>query len=461
MEEENGLKLKDIIKVLLGNKWLYLIMVGLFFVAGVVGLSIYSQQKSEYVAFYDYDIAGFSTNVDESGNIYASYLDGEKFDPRSLITQEKIKEYFSNNEELKNLDAEKLYKNNVIKSFGYKIKYAKNNHKIDSNDADYIESNRGYELVLNAKFLNKSQAKVLSETIANEVLRISNIKIDKIQYDMYLTYCDNTNNYPEKVSNLKNGIDYLKELSDSLSKTYGDVILEEGKYGGTDEKYFLESNSFSNWQKRLNYTFDSYYVESLSSELEVNGYVSKDSILYITSLKTNIANLERERDVNSGILHDLETQRDQLIGKIGTDVTIESVEIGEFNNEIIALTKLIAEEQERIDIYTLQLQKAEASTLSQEYIDSLNVFDSKVTDIRNDLEFYTNQYEAIAKQVMKNNSSVYFDCPDVVALQGNVQILVIGAASIGIALFAPILVNLAIAVFNAADGKHIIFKKKD
>lgn len=467
MEEENGLTLKGIIKVLLGNKWIYLLMVGFFLIGSAIGLSIYSSRESEYVALFDYDVAGFSTIVDDNGNVEAKFIDGEKFNPRSLVTKEKIREIFANSEELKHLNVDSLYEANLVKSFEYSIKYVKNDHQKDGNDAAYIENKRGYELVLNPKCLNKAQAKTLTEAIANEVIRISSIKIDKIQYRSYLNYFDSTNSYPDKISSLNSGINYLKDLSNTLVEEYGDVILTEGNYGGEEEKYHLDSKSISSWQKQLDIVFDSYYVDSLSSEQEINGYISEDSNTYVESLRSTIANLSKQVEVDTLVLEDLKAQRKTLIETLGTDVTIESVEIGEYNGEIISLTKKIAEENQLLEMYELQLKKLDPSSFSSPeerelYYSNLLHFNDKLSSIRENLEFFTNQYEAIAKATMKNELRVYFDSPEVVTTQGNIKAVVIAGSSLAIGLFAPMVVNLCFAAFKTADGKPILnFKKKN
>lgn len=465
-EQQKELKIKDVIKVLLGNKFIYLIMAVCFMAVSIGALSFFSARKGEYVALFDYDVAGFSTTVDEAGNVNAQFIDGEKFDARSAITKEKVLKYFASSEELENLDAEELYTNNVIKSFGYTVKYVKNSHQKDEKDAAYIEEKRGYELVLNSKLLNEDQAKALTQAIANEVVEASKVKIDKIQYDAYLNYYDSTNSYPEKISSLTNGIAYLKDLSNSLIGEFGDVLLNEGNYGGDDAKYHLDSKTISSWQKQLDIVFDLYYVDSLAAEQEINGYISADAENYVESLKTVIANLKKQYEVDLIVLEDLKDQREKLFDSLGTDVTIESIEIGEYNGEIIALTKKMAEEDQLVKLYQAQLDKLDPTKFPSPeerdaYMANLAQFDSKLSAIRENLEFYTNQYEAIAKQTMKNDSLVYFDNPNIVKAQGTMDFVVTFAASLAIGLVAPMLVNLAITVFKIADGKPIFKLKKE
>ena len=94
MEQEKTISGKDIIKVLLGNKWLYLVMAATFLVVSFVGLNLISSMRKEYVAFFDYDVAGLTTVTTEDEEKVTYYIDGEKFDPRSIVTREKINQYF-------------------------------------------------------------------------------------------------------------------------------------------------------------------------------------------------------------------------------------------------------------------------------------------------------------------------------------------------------------------------------
>ena len=203
MEEEKKISLKDIIKLLLGNKWIYLIMVAAFFVTSIVGFSLYSYLSKEYIAFFNYDVAGFT--YDENNGCF---IDGEKFDPRSLLTEDKVNSYLKSNDSLNDFTYNEVITKGGVKSFEYKIKYEKNDHVMNDEDNKYIESERGFELILNAKTFSKEQAKYFVEIVANQVIEISKEKIDSIKYDFYLKSFRGANSYSDKVSSLESGIEF-------------------------------------------------------------------------------------------------------------------------------------------------------------------------------------------------------------------------------------------------------------
>ncbi|MBO7614393.1 MAG: hypothetical protein J6T15_01645 [Bacilli bacterium] len=469
MNEEKRVNGKDVIRLLLGNKWLYLVLVGVFFVTSFVGLSLFSSSRKEYVAFFDYDVAGFNTVVSENGEKNSYYIDGEKFDPRAIVTKEKISGYIQNNNYLSGLDAEKMSQRNLVTSFSYKTRYKANDHKMDDKDSAYVEDQKGYELVLDSYGLNDFQAKVLCECIADEVISVSKNKIDKIHYSSYITAYDKAKSYPDKINNLVSGIENLTKLSETLKETYGDVLLPSGNYGGDEGYYYLDQFTISSWQNQMRLAFDSYYVNSLSNELEVNGYIVPESKEYIESLRSTVESLNRQIAVNNGVLIELKNQRDGLVRSVGsseggsstnTNATVESLEIREYNTEIIALTKQIAEDTERVNLYKLQLDKLNTSSLTPEYNSNLEAFESKLTNIRADLEFYTNQYEAIAKKIMIDNLNVYFDSEEIVTARGEFDFSIIFVGSVAIGILAPMLVNLILAGFNLAEGKSLLNLKK-
>ena len=467
MEQEKTISGKDIIKVLLGNKWLYLVMAATFLVASFVGLNLISSMRKEYVAFFDYDVAGLTTVVTDQEEKNTYYIDGEKFDPRSIVTREKITRYFKDREELHGLNVDDLYSRNIIHSFEYTIRYKKNDHKMDDKDAAYIVDKKGYQLVMNSYGMNDHQAAGLASAIANEVLDITKTKIDKISYSSFIEAYDNSKSFPEKLSNLTSGINYIKELSNGLKGNYGDVVIKGGLYGGEEDKYLIEEQTISTWQNQMNIIFDSFFIDSLVNELEVNGYISPDSTDYITNLQTRISSLEREISTNTKTRDALIADRKALIEN--SNATLESLEIREYNTEIIELTKLIESQEEEVEKCGLQMEKItgkkrDGSSLSQEEIAAYNVgltsFSQKLESIYDDLAFYTVQYEAIAKKVMKENLNVYFDSAEIAVSSGELSLFTILGGSFAIGVFAPMIINLVLAGFNLAEGKALVRLKK-
>ena len=462
--EENTINIKGVIKVLLGNKWLYLIMAACFLIVSFIGLNFYNQGRKKFVSFFDYDTTCFRISIQDNGEVNKYYMDGEKFDSRSIVTKDKLVEYVRSNPGLKDIDVNDIYKHNIVESFAYTTRYKENDHKMDDKDSAYVEDKKGYELVLESNVLSISEAKALSESIANEVLNINKSKIDNIRYSFYLKAFDNANSYNEKITCLVSGISYLIDLSESLKGIYGDVLISSGNYGGDDDSFYLESSTISEWQEEMKVKFDSFYVDSLKSELEVNGYISRDSLNYISSIKTALENLNREISVNEAVLASLTAQRDTLVTSVGNNATVESLEIREYNTEIISLTKLIAEQKEQVDLYKLQIDKLDFSGMTDEQIAAYNsnlaLFEEKMMKVRSELELFTKQYESIAKKIMKENLHVYFDTSDIVSVGGGINIVVLIFGSVIIAAVGPMFINLILAGFNIAEGKPL-FRRKE
>lgn len=459
MDEEKTISMRDIMKVLLGNKWVYLIMVAGFAIASFVSLKITSSAKKEYVTFFDYDIAGFNRADDGT----ARFIDGEKFDPRAMITKEKILSYVESNEELKGLDVNAIAKKNGIKSFTYSATYKENDHKMNEYDSAYIADKVGYKLVLDPSLFSYEEAQVFSKALANEAIRMTREKIGHLFYRTYLNYYDSTYSYVDQISYLNGGIAYLNSLVDSLVNEYGDVVLPAGECG-PGENYKIESMKLSDWKENININFERYKVSTLQDELELGGYIDDRSSEYISSLKTTIENLNREISTDESILAKLTSQRDDLVSSVGATVTIESLEIGGYNNEIIELTKTIDNKKEQVKRYEIQLKKLNIDDLSDDekaiYNAGLPVFKEKLSKIRTALGLYTEQYEVIAKKVMNDNMNVYFDSSNIVNEEGGMSIGVIIGISAVVGIFVPMLVNLAIAGFALGEGKPLLKAKK-
>lgn len=470
MKEEKTVSLKEVFKFLIGNKWLYLIMFTGFLAVSLVGFNVLNFSKKEYSAFFDYEAAGFTTVMNDNGEEETFYIDGEKFDPRSIITKEKLGEYIASSEELYGLTAENLYKGNAVKSFNLTVVYKENDHKMDENDAAYIRDKKGYELVLNPSVLNTIQAKALAEKIANEVIIQSKSKIDDLNYSAYLTAYDQSISYGEKIEHLLDGVDILTNELSSLKKTYGDFKIEADYYGGEEDKYYLEAKTISAWESQMKIALNSFHLDSLNTELQVNGYVDASKEDYVVSIQTEIDNIANQISINSSLSEELKDQRNALIAAAssssGANVTID---VNEYNSEMIALAKENANLLEKQKVYQLQLNKynkkdASGHDMTDEqiaaYNASLSSFETKLSNVRNELEFYTKQYEQIAKKTMKDNSRVYFDNSDIISVKSGMRTSAIIIYSGLIAVCLPMAINLFVGLFRALESKPLFKKSK-
>lgn len=459
---KNVITFKDIIRLLLGNKWLYLLLAGIFTVVSVFSLIIYNDYSKNYVSFFDYEVAGFLVSRDEHGKITATFVDGSKFDQRSLLTKDKIEKYVASDERLSGLDAEELYYDGGVRALEYTTLFkTAEGGSTERTDPDAVEK-PGYKLILSGTKLRFNEAVALTECIANEVLEISREKILSLKYDRYLNLYAHSNSFSDQADYLHSCVEFLEESYDKLIEEYGDITVKAGQYGGDGPMYYLEKQTVSDIKDQMSRYFINSDIDALKSEIELNGYIDEDAASYISQLKAKVSSLNRVIQVNTGILDSLVAQRDDLIAS-AAGVSIESLEISAYNQEIIALTKMIAEDREQVEKANLSLSKLDVSSMTQEeyeeYSAKLEAFKAEIGGLFDALVVYTNQYAAVSREIMLENVNVYFDNSQVVAREGGIGTKAILAVSLAVGIFGPMIFNLLVSAFRVAEGRSLIRRR--
>lgn len=457
MNEEKTVSLKEVLIFLIGNKWLYLIMFVSFLATSLVGFNIVSSSQKEYCAFFDYDVAGFYTDVSR-GESY--FIDGEKFNPLSLIQKEKLPEYLATSYIYDGLTPEGLCDDGAFKSFDFKTTYKENDNPND-NESKYVVDKYGYEIVFNASAVNKEQAKLFAQMISNEVILQSNRKIDNLSYLTYVDAYNHAISYGEKLKCLTNGIDFINSQLNSLKALYGDFEIEPNKYGGDDDSYYVSFESIGAWETAMKNDLDITAVEALTQELKTNGYIDTNYPEYINSIKAEVEDINSDIAVSEGILADLKTERDNLVTLYGSE---ENAQISEYNDKIISLTEKIANQKEQVRIYSLQLQNLDTSSMTPEelatYNSKLASFEYNLRILNDKLKLYSNQFGAIAKKTMKEKSHVYFYDSKIVTVNVGMRNSAILVYSLLIALFLPMAINGSVQIFKRIESKPL-FKKRE
>ena len=456
MKEEKTVSLKEVLIFLIGNKWLYLIMFVSFLATSLVGFNIVSSSQKEYRAFFNYDVAGFHTD-NEKGESY--FIDGEKFNPLSLIQEEKLPDYLKTSYYYDGLTPEGLCEEGAFKSFEFKTTYKENENQ-NENEPKYVADKHGYEIVFNASAVNKEQAKLFAQMIANEVILQTNKKIDGMNYSRYVDTYEHSISYGEKLKCLSEGITFINSQLNSLKLSYGDFKIEPNKYGGDDDSYYVSFETIGAWEAAMKNDLDIAEVETLTQDLKANGYIDTKYPEYINAVEVAAEDLNSDIAVNEGILASLQTERDNLVTLYGSD---ENAQISEYNDKIISLTEKIASQKEQVRIYNLQLKKSNASTMTAE---ELAVYNSNLADfeyylriLHDKLNLYSNQFGAIAKKTMKKNSHVYFYDSKIITVNVGMRSSEILVYSLLIAVFLPMAINGGISIFKRIESKPL-FKKK-
>ena len=451
MKEEKTVSLKEVFIFLIGNKWHYLIMFISFLAVSLVGFNIASSSKREYSCFFECDLPGFHSDINDEK---AYFVDGEKFEPRSLLAKEKMEGYLSVSYLFDGLTYDEITDKCGIKSFEFKAVYKENE------DGDKTIDKQGFEIIYNPSVINVEQAKLFSKMIVNEVIVKSNTAVENLNFSTCLDSYNLTNNYEAKIKCLSEAIKYLVGQADSLVASYGDFRIDADKYGGKDEKFYLKSQSIVAWETEMKTVLGNFDADALVKDLKVNGYIDASQPDYIDYLKAEVESLNRDINVKVGVLDELKTERDNLVTLSGSE---ENAKISEFNEEIIILTEKIAAEREQADICSLQLEKVDPSFIASSdyatYSANLTAFENKLTSIREKLDFYIAQYEDIAQRTMVANSHIYFDSSNIITINAGMGKFAMLVYSLLIATFLPMGINGCIAVFKSIESKPL-FKKK-
>ena len=417
--EDEGITLSDLLQVLFGRKILLLIVTLSLFIISTLGILFYNSRKQTYSSIFEYNLSGFQNN---------EYLDGTRFDVRDLITLEKLNEYKESSSILSNLDMEKIYYKNAIMSFKYEELYVKNEQKINKDDVDYLLDKEGFRIVLKKRFFTEEQAQALVELIAKEPVKLTKEKIEKVNYTRDLLLYNQSKIYDLSINYLENQYYTLINNYSKLINEFGDLVISD-------------SEKISDRSRMLQEYFQNYSFSSLRNELNQFGYV-KDFENYESTLLSTKESLTLEKKYNSLLKDELIEQRKQLIQLAGS---MYSVELTAYNEKIISLSARILEIDKELELLEKKL-KHESRVSSTDpsrdetYVLSLESFEQRLDQIYQKLTTETEQYTALAKEVVNNNSFLYFDNNSVVVVENPIS----RVKYIVIAFFCSLLIGLIV-----------------
>lgn len=427
-EKESGISLIDVLGVMFGRKLLLLIVTLSLFLASTIVILVYNQRKSTYEGMYSYYVLGLSDG---------KYIDGSRFDVRDLVTLEKLNEYKEEHEELKNLDMELVYNKGVIESLKYETVYKKNEAKKNNTDDEYVIDKEGYKIVLKKRYLSLVEAQVLTKAIAEEANIISQELVDKADYTQHLKLFKLSNVYENQVNYLEEQYKLLNEKYTDLIEQYGDITLNDNQ-------------KLSDVRLSLQEYFQNISFDSLRNELNYNGYV-KDYTDYEVQIEKQIEELTREKAVSTKKKDELINQRDAMLAIAATG-QLQTLELSQYNEEIIKLSNRIYDIDEEIDLLNLKLANKTKETTDEDYKAALNSFKQKLQNHYEKLLEATEEYTKNEQEVVKKYSLVYYDSNKIVEEVSAISLVKFLIIALVASFAVAIIVNLCI------DGKKLTKK---
>ena len=177
------------------------------------------------------------------------------------------------------------------------------------------------------------------------------------------------------------------------------------------------------------------------NELNQFGYV-KDFENYESTLLSTKESLTLEKKYNSLLKDELIEQRKQLIQLAGS---MYSVELTSYNEKIISLSTRILEIDKELELLEKKLNHISRvsdtdPSRDETYVLSLESFEQRLDQIYQKLTIETEQYTTLAKEVVNNNSFLYFDNNSVVVVENPIS----RVKYIVIAFFCSLLIGLIV-----------------
>lgn len=425
LKEEPGVTVFDFFSVLFGRKILLAIITAALFISSAIGIVVFNRGASTYEATYSYSASGLAEG---------KYIDGSRFDARDLISLDKFKKYGEENDELKELNMEKIYREGVVQSFEHEITYKANENKKTEEDPSQIVDKDNYKIVLKKSLLTMSQAQALTKAIAEEVNKVSQQIVDNADYNQYLEFY---NTYPV----FDYQVDYLEAQYELLDEKFANLIAEYG------DVFVNSSKKISDIQLQMEVYFTTNSFESLKSELNYNGYVKNDES-YSMELKEQINALTREKNLDISKKDDLSAQRDALLNAASTG-SLNTVELTAYNEEIIKLSNQIHDTEEEISILNSKLSNIGKEETDPVYAEKLHQFEAKLQKYYEKLTDMTNDYSTYERSVVRKYSTVYYEHNSVVIVKSAFSTIVALTIALGASFVVALLVNLFI------DGKKL------
>lgn len=202
-EEKAGLTVREIVKIIISQKWLALLIAVIITVAGTLGLYLgYNAANTEYVRI-------FTVNIPGSDSTNPVFPDKSPFDYRDIISRDNLVTAKESGEEFKNIDIATMYSER-------EITIARSTNQIAG---EQIETS--YTIRVNAKyFADKNIASDYIDALVNMPARYL-AGIAEVQ-DAYLLDYDVSDFYEDKIKTLQNQIEFLINGTQNLVTATGE-----------------------------------------------------------------------------------------------------------------------------------------------------------------------------------------------------------------------------------------------
>lgn len=344
-EENNGLTIRDCLKMILNRKWLALAIAVAITVAGTFALYYGYGRRSSYVA-------NFSIMLPVSESSVMKYPDNTVFNYRDLVSRRNLYEIKGMDGSFSDIDAESLYSGGLSISL----------FEEEEPSAEYK-----FEIKVKAKyFKSKEQAQDFIKYIVGTPVRyLQSLVADK---SMFLAQYDGTEYYEEKTDFLLKRADDLKEISEMISSA-GNALGTACRTLETKLDAFKRDLDSTILYMRGEITGSGESVEAGAVRQMIVHNAGEVKNHYSQAIKTLQSELETELRELELLSAGAVTERGSAVSRGGaqgvfyTFSNMNSIQNENLSSRIAELAKQIAEHERLIAVYKLYTGAEEAQLI--------------------------------------------------------------------------------------------------
>ncbi len=422
-EKEEGISLGEIFHVIFIKKWLLLAITVVIMLFGVIFVqALYNPKKVEYTATFEIRYPNSETN---------RYPDGTEFLYKEFISLENLSKAKAKDESFSKIDIEKMQKRNDISI---------SENYMTINNAP-VKTGTFTIKILKKYFESSEQAVDFFQTLISIPAEYIREKSKNIEYDRYLKQFNTVGDYVSQVDSLIKQKNLIIDDYDRLIEKYSNAISIKLEDGAT--KTIIEA------QNEIESYFNFYNLESMKTEVELNGYINPESD-YLSSIKNQIDTLNRNKEENEKKIEALYAEiahlRETLAGTV-TDMAFQEMfssiaELSQKNVEIDHMIEVVYQ------AYLIGSEKEDYPAKLEEFKERLNTHYTK-------LQEFTKYYQGFNNEIYELNTKLLFTDGSTILQNGGINILIALVAFLVIGFVLGCCLNLVLDL-----PKYLKEKKK-
>jgi len=407
-EQEDGISLLDIIKLMFSRKLLLLIITVSIGLVGTIAILFgVNNIRSKYVSEFRYS----DQNLNDG-----KYIDGAVFNYGELLTSSNLVRIKASNSKFDSIDITKL-----IESNGISI-----NRTVE--EKDNVITDIYYSIVAEKKyFSSKNQAKEFIEAIANTALENNTNKVKYLDYDTNLTSFKSATTLDSKVRFLKSQYEFIETSYDNLMSLYNNCVIQSKNKSLA--AYVSEfKNAFS-----LQNSVDTLYGNLLKNAyvLDYDNRIEEYEAIYNTYLSLYESKNSKINELKTLINDTIQTIPDAKLTRYYEEIIKTSNEKRECQEMAIYYANVLGKIDPSDPTYVERATQAESEE-----------FDKDVIAVKNKLVEYTNVLKDVETEILTDNNNVYYSKTNVIYVTENINFIIAVAASLVIGFVVGCITNV-------------------